>query len=289
MDNEFILQDRIQKIKQIIKKYGEENFYISYSGGKDSNVVSALVDLALPHNQIPRVYCDTGIELTAVRNFVKKKRETDSRIEIVKPEQNIKKMLEEEGYPFKSKEHSYRVYRYQREGELNKDMLRYLSMGSFGCPKVLKYQFENPESIPFKVSDKCCDRLKKDPLHKWQRERERPYGILGLMASELGRRSRAQCVVIKSGKLKNFQPLAAVSKEWEDWFIDKYNIELPVVYYPPYNLDRTGCVGCPFKVYLQKELDMYSELMPVERQRAEAIWKPVYAEYRRISYRLKEK
>lgn len=172
MENDFLLQDRLQKIRQIITKYGEDNFYVSYSGGKDSNVVSALVDLALPKNTIPRVYCDTGIELTAVRNFVKKKRETDSRIEIVKPEQNIKNMLEEEGYPFKSKEHSYRVYRYQRDGELNKEMLRYLSMDSFGCPKVLKYQFENPDSIPFKVSDKCCDRLKKDPLHKWQRERE---------------------------------------------------------------------------------------------------------------------
>lgn len=73
MDNDFLLEDRIQKIKQIIKKYGEENFSISYSGGKDSNVVSALVDLALPHNQIPRVYADTGIELNSVRNFVRER------------------------------------------------------------------------------------------------------------------------------------------------------------------------------------------------------------------------
>lgn len=33
MTNEFLLQDRIQKIQQIIRKYGEENFYISFSGG----------------------------------------------------------------------------------------------------------------------------------------------------------------------------------------------------------------------------------------------------------------
>lgn len=68
MTNEFILQDRIQKIRQVINKYGEDNFYISYSGGKDSNVLSALVDMALPDNQIPRVYADTGIELNAVRD-----------------------------------------------------------------------------------------------------------------------------------------------------------------------------------------------------------------------------
>ena len=73
MDNEFILQDRIQKIRQIVKKYGEDNFYISFSGGKDSNVLSVLVDLALPCNQIPRVYADTGIELNAVHNFVRER------------------------------------------------------------------------------------------------------------------------------------------------------------------------------------------------------------------------
>lgn len=38
-DNEFLLQDRLQKIRQIINKYGEENFYISFSGGKDSTVL----------------------------------------------------------------------------------------------------------------------------------------------------------------------------------------------------------------------------------------------------------
>lgn len=59
-ENEFLLQDRIAKVKQIILKYGKNNFYLAYSGGKDSNVLSWLVDQALPHNSIPRVYADTG-------------------------------------------------------------------------------------------------------------------------------------------------------------------------------------------------------------------------------------
>ena len=285
MDNEFILQDRVQKIKQIIKKYDEDNFYISYSGGKDSNVLSALVDLALPCNQIPRVYADTGIELTSVRNFVRERE--DSRIVIIKPSVPIKKMLEEEGYPFKSKEHSYRVYRYQRDGIITKEIQRYLTMGSFGCPGVLRYQFE--EGTALKISDKCCDRLKKDPIHKWQKENNKPYGMLGIAGGEFGRRSRAQCLVFKHNKLKNFQPLAAVNREWENWFIEKYEVPLPSVYCPPINLDRTGCVGCPFNRSLKKDLELYDKYMPVERKRAEAIWKPVYDEYRRLNYRLKEK
>ena len=77
-DNEFLLQDRLQKIKQIINKYGEENFYISFSGGKDSTVLSALVDMALPDNKIPRVYANTGIEYRLILEFVQRERERTS-------------------------------------------------------------------------------------------------------------------------------------------------------------------------------------------------------------------
>ena len=74
--NEFLLQDRIQKIQQIIRKYGEENFYLSFSGGKDSTVLSALIDMALPDNKIPRVYANTGIEYRLILDFVERERAT---------------------------------------------------------------------------------------------------------------------------------------------------------------------------------------------------------------------
>lgn len=76
MDNEFLLMDRIQKIQQIVGQYGEENFYISFSGGKDSTVLSALVDMALPENKIPRVYANTGIEYRLILEFVERERES---------------------------------------------------------------------------------------------------------------------------------------------------------------------------------------------------------------------
>ena len=75
-ENEFLLADRIAKIKSTIEKYGEENFYISFSGGKDSTVLSALVDMALPGNTIPRVYANTGIEYKLILEFVERERES---------------------------------------------------------------------------------------------------------------------------------------------------------------------------------------------------------------------
>ena len=55
-DNEFLTFDRIVKIRSIVEKYGEDKCYISFSGGKDSTVLSYLVDLAVPGNKIPRIY-----------------------------------------------------------------------------------------------------------------------------------------------------------------------------------------------------------------------------------------
>ena len=80
-----------------------------------------------------------------------------------------------------------------------------------------------------------------------------------------------------------------VDKEWEDWFIEKHGVEICDIYKPPYNFKRTGCKGCPFTLHLQKDLDMLHRFFPAEERQAEAIWKPVYDEYRRIGYRLKPK
>lgn len=293
MDNEFLLQDRIQKIQQIIGKYGEENFYISYSGGMDSNVLSALVDMALPDNKIPRAYADTGIELNAVRDFVKAKAAADDRFVIIKPRTPIKTMLEEKGYPFKSKFHSLMVDIYQRNGE-TKSIMKYLRhdptvttyFSSHCCPKKLTYQFS--DDFKLKISAKCCDELKKKPLDEYQKQNNKPYKILGIMTAEGGQRETAQCLAFSGKKLKAFQPLVPVTKEWEKWFIEKYGIELPIIYYPPYNFERSGCKGCPFNLHLQHDLDILQQYFPNERKQCERIWKPVYDEYRRLGYRLRK-
>lgn len=89
-------------------------------------------------------------------------------------------------------------------------------------------------------------------------------------------------------KLKSFRPLMPITKEWEDWFIQEYSIDISDIYKPPYNLARTGCKGCPFALHLQEELDTLERFFPEERKQCEFIWGPVYEEYRRLKYRLKK-
>lgn len=294
--NELLLQDRIEKIRSVIGKYGEENFYISFSGGKDSTVLHYLMDMALPDNKIPRVYVDTGIELLSLQHYVYLMAAKDDRIHIVKTHKNIKQVLNDNGYPFKSKIHSKMVSIYQKYKTLEgrTGLQHYLNVATDGkewskqnrCPKSLEYQFTERNTL--KISDKCCLELKEKPLTDWGKEHGKKYYINGIRTAEGGRREKSSCMYIRRGDLVGFQPLAIVSNDWEDWFLGTFNIKLCELYYLPYNFKRTGCKGCPFNRNLQGELDTLAKYFPAERKQCEYIWKPVYEEYRRIGYRLRK-
>ena len=117
MDNELLLFDRLNVIKDTINKYGEENFYLSFSGGKDSTILHYLIDMALPNNKIPRVFINTGIEYNMIVSFVKELASNDERFVILAPSKPITQTLNSVGYPFKSKQHSHNIALYQKHRE----------------------------------------------------------------------------------------------------------------------------------------------------------------------------
>lgn len=289
MDNEFLLQDRIQKIQQIIENYGIDNFYLSLSGGKDSTVLHYLIDEALPNNNIPRLFVNTGIEYNDIVLHVKSIAQNDSRINIINAGVNLREMWEEHGYPFKSKEHSDYVRVYQSCG-ISKTSDRYLNPSEerekYGCRDDLKYQF-TPE-FKLKISSRCCKILKKDTCKKWSKEHNKKYALVGVRQNEGGVRRGSSCLVFKGKSLTKFQPLFPVDNKFIDWYIDTRNIKLCKLYYPPFNMKRTGCKGCPYNIRLQKDLEMMKKYLPDEYKQCEMLWKPVYDEYRRIGYRLKK-
>lgn len=199
-------------------------------------------------------------------------------------------MLLEDGFPFKSKEYSQKIATYQNSGMV-KTVSDYLGLGTkttYLCPDKLKYQF-SPD-FKLKISDKCCLNLKKKPAQKWAKENNRSIIMTGVRKSEHGvRQSIKSCTVFFDNNCKDlhkFYPLLVVDDEFIDTYIEKYNIELCKLYYPPFNFKRTGCKGCPFNLLLQQQLDVMELLLPNERKQCELIWKDVYEEYRKIPYRL---
>lgn len=291
--NDLILEDRKRVIQITNDKYNlNEKAYLSFSGGKDSTILHYLLDMAIPNNKIPRVFIDTGIEYNYIREFVYELAKNDNRFVIIKPQLNIKNILDKYGYPFKSKQHSHNLAIYQRSGHC-KSVDRYLgiidSNTLFRCPKILEYQFTNDFNI--KISDECCKRLKKVPVAKWQKDNNKSIVITGMRKSEGGQRASLKgCIITgRGGNIIKFHPLIVVDDDWENWFIKEFNIKLCKLYYPPYNFKRTGCKGCPFSLDLQNQLDTMKMYLPSEEKQCEYIWKPVYNEYRKLNYRLDDR
>ena len=287
---EFLLFDRIEKIKQINAEYDlENNAYISFSGGKDSTILHYLIDLALPNNKIPRVFINTGIEYNSIVKFVKELANKDDRINIIKPTKSIKKILTTYGYPFKSKDFAQKVSIFNRKGYL-KGIKRFLSFdGILACPSKLKYLFEKQNNTSFEISDKCCLHLKENVLKKFSLDNNKKIAIIGLTGDEQGRRRQYSnnCFVnYKNEKL--FYPMRTIKSDFIKFFIQKYKIKLCELYYEPYNFTRTGCKGCPFNYKLQEDLETLKKYFYNEYKQCETIWKPVYDEYRRIGYRLRK-
>lgn len=294
MDNELLLFDRIEVIKATNQKFDlENNAYLSFSGGKDSTLLHYLLDMALPNNQIPRVFINTGIEYKMVADFVKDMASKDSRFVIIQPTQAIKPMLEKYGYPFKSKEYSQKLNQWHKGHRDIKYVAEYLTRQSFGCPKILKYQFS--DDFKLNISADCCKQLKKKPARKWEHENHRPIVMTGIRSGEKGQRSSIKgCILTdKKGNVTRFHPLIKVDENWENWFLEKLETSrgghiLCQLYYPPYNFQRTGCKGCPYALDLQGQLEIMELYLPNERKQCEMIWEPVYKEYRKIGYRLKK-
>lgn len=162
-------------------------------------------------------------------------------------------------------------------------------MSILTCPDKLRYQFTTEfKEKGIKLSDLCCYKLKKEPAQKYENESGKTITITGIRSDEGGMRGINGCTIFDEGKLKKFHPLKVVSNEFEEEIIKRENIKLCKLYYPPYNFYRTGCCACPYAIDLQNELKKLYIHLPNEYKKAITIWKPVYDEYVRIGYRLKE-
>ena len=163
MDYELTLFDRLEVIKATDKKYDlEHNAYLSFSGGKDSTILHHLLDMALPNNNIPRVFIDTGIEYQKIREFVLELAKSDNRFVFIKPSKPIRQTLDKVGYPFKSKQHSHNIMVYQRHTKEFEEIRKVIDSDT-----ALLKNYDFIHSLPLGIKT-----LVKYYYGVWERERE---------------------------------------------------------------------------------------------------------------------
>lgn len=262
------LEEKIKWAKQVIVEYwcemheknGNKGVYISFSGGKDSQVLLHLVRSIFPN--VPAVFADTKLEFPEIRKHVK----TFENVIWLKPTKMYKDVVKDEGFAVGSKKIARMISDLQNPTPTNENSRRLYSTGvkmdgsmskSFKLPaKWLKL-----ENAPFKVSGKCCDYFKKEPFRIYEQETGKvPFVGTTAEESAMRRMSYMQTGCNSFGENPKSRPLSIwTEKDIWDYSI-LHNFKFCEVYYDR-TLDnglkvkgesRTGCVTCLFGITEEK-------------------------------------
>lgn len=257
-----------QRIREWVEYYGEDGVYVSFSGGKDSTVLLDIVRKMYPN--IEAVFVNTGLEYPEIVDFVKQ----HENVTILRPKKNFRQVLTEYGYPVISKEVSATIEQAkQTPGGAKYQRLHGTSDSGFDFSRYLFL-----EDAPFKISDRCCKTMKKNPAKTIKKAK-----FTGTMAEESKLREsswiRFGCNSFDT-KYPNSSPISFWKNNDILTYIHTYELPIASVYgdvvpddrgqipgqtniydiigeyqdckFKTTGCDRTGCMFCLFGAHLEK-------------------------------------
>jgi len=233
-------------ISEALDKYGT-NIYVSYSGGKDSTVLSHLVRQIRP--DILHIFSNTTCEYPETLQHIKWEREENGmNILVVKPYDKynepwgFKRVVKEDGFPMFSKvvANAIRTYRHAKSDRTKQNSIDYITRR---FKRFLSYKNLN-------ISDKCCDRLKKAPIKQAARKLGMQCAILGILAEESRQREldwvNYGCNVFDVKKDNQCRPLSFWTEKDIYDYIKLHDLRISKLYEMGY--DRNGCMFCGFGI-----------------------------------------
>ena len=275
-----------------IKDVTDGQVYVSFSGGKDSTVLKHIVDSM--YDDVPSLFVNTGLEYPEIQKFAL----SQGNVVAVRPEMSFVDVIKKFGYPVISKE----VSKYIKEGRnaLQKGNPNYYAIqklqgrlkdknGNKSIYNCEKWEFML--DAPYKISNYCCDVMKKRPAKCYEKETNRkPF--IGTLASESKTRKQQWLVNGCNAFEKNnpsSQPLSFWTEQDILHYIKKYDVPYCSVYgdivldleyghqdqlsipnlFSDYNpldklkttgCNRTGCIFCMFGCHLEKEPNRFQKL-----------------------------
>lgn len=241
-------------------------------------------------NKCKYVWFDTGLEYQATKDHIKYlEDEYGITIEKCKPKKPIPIAVRDYGVPFISKNVSEFISRlqshdFQWEDEPYDVLIRKYpkcksalqwwcntkdrqncgnnSMFNIQRNKYLKeFMIQNPPT--FKISNRCCKFAKKDVAKDYNTDNDIDMSCVGVRKAEGGVRSAAykSCFSEHTDKYDEFRPIFWYTANDKRYYEDHFSIEHSKCY-TEYGLDRTGCVGCCFGKYFEKELEIVQKYEP---------------------------
>ena len=244
--------------------------YASFSGGKDSTIILELLKQCGLEGQVKAIFCDTGIELKATKDFVQWVSEHwYKNVEIIKPEFSFAETIKKHGKPALSKLKSKCIRTYQKDPSCKTSAYLFNRTGTKFALADKNMHFIHPD-FGIKISEHCCREMKKKPFAKYAKEHGISGYFTGMRMSEGGAREFSYhrkketgnvCTTIKANGLVEKSPIIDWSDEMCDWFIREFNVPLSKAY-TEYGYSRTGCFLCPYNRNLKQDLETLKVFEP---------------------------
>lgn len=268
-------------LKRIREFYASQNgkVYVAFSGGKDSTVLLHLVRSLYPDTVA--VFSNTTNEFLEILEFVKR---VDNLV-TVHPKIPFTETVKLFGFPLVSKKVA-RAISDLRENKPTTANVRNLYLTGFNMKGNYVPSFKLAKkwypliTVDFDITLKCCDILKKEPLHRFENESGlRP--IVGIQASEGGFRKKSWvdsgCNIL-DGDTPSSRPMS-IWNEYDIWeYIHRFTVPYSSIYDDVLDQDgnilvvgekRTGCAYCAFGAEQEK-----SDLFTLNRFQRLSIRKP---------------
>lgn len=261
------IQMSLNRIKTFIERHDGLTF-CSISGGKDSRILEELCKRVDP--EMPIVFGDTGLEYPEVRAAALSRPD----VVVVRPKTDFYHHCTNNGLPIFSKLVSKQLRTIQENKPTTENVRKLILTGYNRKGQYLKFwklaeKYRRLIDGPVKFSERCCDTLKKTPLHEYAKDTGRK-AIVGTMASESRGRLKVWlehgCEITRPGK-ERLAPMSFWTDKdvWE--YAERFGIRFAEVYYPrvvdgvavPAEL-RTGCMFCAFGVHLEDEPNRFQRM-----------------------------
>ena len=234
-------------IQQAINEYGRERIYVSYSGGKDSTVLSHLARQLYP--DVIHLFSNTTCEYPeTIKQLIWERDVNGMKLVICTPKDgkgkpwNFKRFVNDEGFSLFSKvvANAIRTYRRAQTDTTKQNSIDYITR------RFKKYSDFKDKNI----SDKCCEKLKKYPLKQTAKKLNLDCSLIGTLAVESRQREsdwiNYGCNVFNVKKDNQCRPLSFWTEEDILRYIKIHDLKISDLYNMGYS--RNGCMYFGFGI-----------------------------------------
>lgn len=245
---------------------------VSYSGGKDSSVLLHLARKLYP--DLPAVFCNTGLEYPEILKLVRR----TPNVTTIRPRIPFHHVIRDYGWPVISKKTARGLNVLRNPTPNNRNIWRLYDEGinRFGEEvngyKVAK-RWRFLVKAPFKISDKCCQIMKKDPMARYEKQTGRVQ-LVGMIADDSKQRQKTYLQTgcnAYDAKRPRSMPLGFWTEQDILQALKVYDIPYAKVY-GDIHQDRstgrlyfdgvrsTGCIFCAFGLHMEDKPNRFQQL-----------------------------